>query len=261
MRENTLKRIWGNGGVTFGVSLSIPSAYSAEVLAHQGWDDLMIDMQHGNIDYAAAVAMLTAISTTPTIPLVRVPWRDPAIIMRMLDAGSYGIICPMVNTREDAEQFVASCRYAPTGQRSLGPVRAGLYGGKDYVEHANETVLAIAMIETAEAVENLDDILETPGLDAVYIGPSDLAMSLGRPPGPDQQDPTVFEAIKTVASRARQHDVVAGIFNRTPAYTKQTIELGFQFITIRTDIEMMTRENSAALSSVRDLTARTSPRE
>lgn len=256
MRENTLKRIWASGGVTFGVSLSIPSAYSTEVLAHQGWDDLMIDMQHGNIDYATACSMLTAMSTTSTIPLVRVPWRDPAIIMRMLDAGSYGIICPMVNSREDAEHFVAACRYPPAGQRSFGPVRAGLYGGQDYVEQANETVLTIAMIETGEALDNLDDILSTPSLDAVYIGPSDLAMSLGRPPGPDQEESTVFEAIKTVATKARQHDVVAGIFNRTPAYTKQTIELGFQFITIRTDIDMMAQESSAALSSVRDLMAR-----
>ena len=128
--------------------------------------------------------MLQGICTTEVTPIARVPWNDPALIMKMLDAGAYGIICPMINTRAEAERFVGACRYAPVGYRSSGPIRAALWAGDDYHAKANDTVLTFAMIETAEAVRNLDEILTTPGLDAVYIGPVGSVAHPRRQAGP-----------------------------------------------------------------------------
>jgi hypothetical protein len=124
MRENTLKAIWARGEAVVNGWLSIPSSFSAEVMAHQGFDSLTVDMQHGVIDYQTAVTLLQAISTTPTIPLARVAWNDPALLMKILDAGVYGVICPMISTREQAESLVQACKYPPHGYRSWGPVRA-----------------------------------------------------------------------------------------------------------------------------------------
>ena len=128
--------------------LHIPNSFSTEVMAHAGWDSLTIDMQHGPPEYHAALPMLQAISTTETVPLARVPWNEPGLIMRMLDAGCYGVICPMINTREQAEAFVGACRYPPEGYRSFGPYRARLYAGADYPQYANEEIVTMAMIET-----------------------------------------------------------------------------------------------------------------
>lgn len=131
MRENRLRTLWKNDQVAVNGWLAIANSFSAETMAHQGWDTLTIDLQHGVIDYQAMVGMLQAISTTATVPIVRVPWLEPGIIMKTLDAGAYGVICPMVNTREEAQRFVAYTSYAPKGTRSFGPVRALLYGGAD----------------------------------------------------------------------------------------------------------------------------------
>ncbi|RMF77330.1 MAG: 2,4-dihydroxyhept-2-ene-1,7-dioic acid aldolase, partial [Chloroflexi bacterium] len=140
MRENTVKTLWQNGEAAINGWLHIPSTWSAEVMAHQGWDSLTIDMQHGMTGYQTALYMLQALSTTDVVPLVRVTWNEPGLIGRMLDAGAYGVICPMVNTREQCEAFVGACRYHPMGYRSLGPTRAKLYAGDDYAAHANETI-------------------------------------------------------------------------------------------------------------------------
>jgi len=205
--------------------LAIPNVFSAETMAHAGWDSLTIDMQHGIVDYQAAVAMLTAISTTDTMPLVRVPWLDPGIIMKMLDAGAWGVICPMVNTREDAERLVAAVRYPPRGTRSFGPIRALLYAGADYPVHANDSVIALAMIETRQALDNLDAILSVEGLDAVYIGPADLSLALGCTPRFDQDEKPVVEAIDLILAKALERGVVPCIHNGTPDYALSMIAL------------------------------------
>src|SRR5215207_2890752 len=177
MRPNALRSLWQSGGSAVNGWIAIPNSFSAETMAHQGWDSLTIDLQHGVIDYAAMVTMLQAISTTPTVPVVRVPWLEPGIIMQTLDAGAYGLICPMVNSRDDAARLVSYSRYAPQGARSFGPIRASLYGGADYPEHANDTVVVFAMIETRSALDQLDAILSVEGLDAIYVGPSDLSLA------------------------------------------------------------------------------------
>jgi 4-hydroxy-2-oxoheptanedioate aldolase len=239
MRENRMRRLWAEDRPVINGWLAIPSAFSAESMAHAGWDSLTIDMQHGVVDYQAAVTMLAAISTTETVPMVRVPWLDPGIIMKMLDAGVYGVICPMVNTREDAEKLVAATRYPPRGNRSFGPIRALLYAGADYAKHANDEVAAFAMIETRQALDNLDDILSVDGLDAIYVGPADLSLALGCTPKFDQDEKPVVEAIDHILAKAREHGVVAGIHNGTAEYALRMVEKGFRFVTVASDARLM----------------------
>jgi 4-hydroxy-2-oxoheptanedioate aldolase len=239
MRENKLRSIWKAGGHAVNGWLAIPSSYSAEAMAHQGWDALTIDLQHGMVDYQAMIPMLQAISTTATVPVVRVPWLEPGILMKTLDAGAYGVICPMVNTREDSQRLVACTRYAPRGMRSFGPVRALLYGGADYPQHADDTIVSFAMIETAQALDNLEAILSVEGLDAIYIGPSDLSLALGCPPAFDDVAPPVAQAIDHVLERARAHGVVAGIHNGTPEAALARAAKGFQFVTVSSDARLM----------------------
>ena len=251
MRENRLRRLWREGGAAVNGWLAIPSSVSAEAMAHQGWDSLTIDMQHGLVDYTNAVPMLQGISTTETVPLVRVPWLEPGIIMKSLDAGAYGIICPMVNTREDAERFVGACRYAPQGYRSFGPTRALLYAGADYQVHANETVLAFAMIETAQALENLEAIVSTPGLDGVYIGPADLALSLGHAPKFDHTEPELLEPIERIMTAAKARGLVPGIHCGSAAYARRMIDLGFQLVTLLSDQRLLTAAAKAIVEETR----------
>ena len=251
MRENRLRTLWKSGGAAVNGWLTIPSSFAAETMAHQGWDTLTIDMQHGMIDDAALVPMLQAISTTDTVPIVRVPWLEPGILMRALDAGAYGVICPMVNTREDAQKLVAYTHYPPRGTRSFGPLRAVLYAGLDYVQHANDTIAVFAMIETAEALDNLDDILSVEGLDAIYIGPSDLSLALGCKPTFDDLEPKAFEAVEHILARAKVHGVVAGIHNGTPEAALKRITRGFQFVTISSDVRLMADGAQQVISAMR----------
>lgn len=239
MRENKLKRLWAKGGKTVNGWLAIPSGFSAEVMAHQGFESITVDMQHGVVDYQAAIPMLQALSTTDTVPLVRVPWNEPGIIMKMLDAGAYGIICPMINSRAEAEAFVSACRYPPLGARSFGPIRAMIYGGADYPKHANDEILTLAMIETKEAVAALDSILEVEGLDGVYVGPADLSNSMGHTPKFDQEEKPVLEAIELIAKTVKKHKKVAGIHCGSPSYIKRMWEMGYDYCTLLSDARMM----------------------
>lgn len=251
MRTNRLRTLWQNDQAAINGWLAIPNSFSAETMAHQGWDTLTIDMQHGVIDYAQMVTMLQAISTTPTVPVVRVPWLEPGIIMKSLDAGAYGVICPMVNTREDAQKLVAYSNYAPKGTRSFGPVRALLYGGPDYPQHANDTVVAFAMIETAQALDNLDSILSVEGLEAIYIGPSDLSLSLGCRPVFDDVDPKAAEAIDHIIERCKAHGVQAGIHNGRPDVATARIAKGYRFVTIGSDARLMAAGSQEVLGAMR----------
>lgn len=251
MRPNRLREIWKSGGAAVNGWLAIPNGFAAETMAHQGWDSLTIDLQHGVVDYQAMVGMLQAISTTDTVPVVRVPWLEAGALMKALDAGAYGVICPMINTREDAQKLVAWTHYAPQGTRSFGPVRALLYGGADYPQHANETIVTFAMIETARALDNLDDILSVEGLDAIYIGPSDLSLALGCRPVFDDVDPKAQQAIDHVLDRAKAHGVVAGIHNGHANGALARIAKGFQFTTVSSDARLMAAGAQQALAAMR----------
>lgn len=250
MRPNRIRTVWDKGGVAVNVFLGIPDSFAAEIVSSLPWDGVTIDMQHGVVGYQAAVHMMQGISRYEPAPMVRVPWNDPAIVMKSLDAGAYGIICPMINTRAECEQFVGACRYAPAGYRSTGPVRAAYYAGTDYHGNADATILTFAMIETQQAVDNLDEICGVPGLDAVYIGPSDLSVSIGGPPGGDQRDPQVMERIDAILERAQKHGVKAGIHTLSTAYANEMIDKGFDLVTLSSDFRHMMASASAMLSDV-----------
>ena len=251
MRENRLRSLWKSGGAAINGWLAIPHSFSAETMAHQGWDSLTIDLQHGMIDYQAMVPMLQAISTTDTVPGVRVPWLEPGILMKTLDAGAYGVICPMINTREDAQKLVAWTHYAPRGTRSFGPIRAALYGGPDYAQKADETIVAFAMIETAQALDNLDAILSVDGLDAIYIGPSDLSLALGCRPVFDDVDAPVAQAIEHILERASAHGVKAVIHCVDPKVARARAAKGFRFVTVGSDVRLMALGAQQAVAAVR----------
>jgi 4-hydroxy-2-oxoheptanedioate aldolase len=251
VRENTLREIWKQGGTVINGWLGIPSSVSAENMAQADWDSLTVDLQHGMVDYQAAVPMMQAICTKPIIPLARVPWMEPGIIMKLLDAGAYGIICPMINTRAECEAFVGACRYAPAGYRSFGPVRATWYAGADYWKHANETVITMAMIETTTAVENLDEILSVPGLDSIYVGPSDLSITLGCKPGFPPEAKAV-EVIKVIAEAAKRHGIYAGIHCGAGDMAKEMISYGYQFVTLLADNAFLAGAAKAAVAEMRE---------
>ena len=189
MRPNKIKQMWRDKKCPTLGWLSVSHGFTAEVMARQGFDALCVDMQHGTTDMANLWPMLQAVSQTDTVPVVRVPWNDPATIMKALDFGAYGIIVPLINTAADAAKAVAACRYPPVGMRSSGPVRAIHYAGADYVANADNEIVLMAMIETKEGLANLDAICATKGLDAVYIGPADLSFALGMAPRGDNPDP------------------------------------------------------------------------
>jgi len=235
MRMNAVKRLWREGKPAVGGWLSIPHCFSAEVMAHTGVDWLCIDMQHGCIDYSDVVPMLTAISTTAVTPFVRVPWNEPAMIMKVLDAGAYGVIVPMVSNRAEAERAVAACRYPPTGMRSNGPNRALLYGGADYQKYADREMACVVMIETPEGIEKMDEIISTPGLDAAYIGPTDLALALGLPPVMDNDDPKHVATVNRMLETCKRHKVVAGIHTASSRFTQRYIDQGFQMVMLVAD--------------------------
>ncbi len=239
MRPNGLKKLLAEGKTAINGWVSIPSPFAAEIYAAQGFESVTIDMQHGNVDINDVVPLLQAISLSGATPMARVPWNNPADIMRVLDCGAYGIICPMINTRKEAEALVQAGRYAPMGARSIGPFRAAHYGGADYPQHANTEVLLLAMIETTEAIKNLDEILSVKGLDGVYVGPGDLSMTMGHPASLDPTDPKILAAMAEIAKKTRAAGKIAGVHSDTPKTFAKRYAEGYQFCTLLNDIRVM----------------------
>jgi 4-hydroxy-2-oxoheptanedioate aldolase len=252
MRANRMREIWRSGTAVINGWCSLPDSFSAEIMAHMGWDSIVVDMQHGLIDYQVMVSMLQAISTTAVTPLVRVPWNDPASVMKALDAGAYGIICPMINSRAECEAFVGACRYAPRGYRSSGPVRAALYGGPDYHAKADDEIVALAMIETRQAMDNLDAIASTPGLDALYVGPSDLSISLGHGPGQDRTEDYMMAALRKILDAAKKNGIKACMHTGSTDYAKKMIAMGFDFVTVMNDMRLLIAAGQQAVKQMRE---------
>lgn len=251
MRQNTVKARWREGRPTFGAWLSIPSAFTAEVVAHQGYDFACIDLQHGLIDFQVAVTMLQAISATDTIPFARVPSNDFAAINRVLDAGALGVIVPMVNSVEEARHAVSACRYPPDGARSFGPARGALYGGPDYFQHANAEIACVPMIETRQAVERLEEILAVPGIDAIYVGPNDLSLTLGQGPGLDNDG--AFEAARLAIAKACAARGVAAGIHASAALAAKHLAAGYRLITVASDVGALASGTRRDLATARDL--------
>jgi 4-hydroxy-2-oxoheptanedioate aldolase len=250
MRTNALKKKIADGVRCVGGWAAIPSAFATEIYAAQGWDYVTLDMQHGSLDLNDVVPMLQAINAgSDATPMARVPWNDPAYIMRVLDAGAYGIICPMINTRAEAEALVRAGRYPPLGERSFGPFRASQYGGADYWQHANEEVLLFAMIETRQAVSNLPEILSVKGLNGVYIGPSDLSLSMDKTPTLDPSDETVLKAMSIILKETRERCLIAGVHTDGPKTAARRFTEGFQMCTLLNDVRLLA---AAAANMVRE---------
>ena len=254
MRKNKLKQMFKEGKPIINGWLQIPSAFSAEVMAHQGWDSCTIDMQHGVVDYPNALNMLQSISTTHTTPLARVNWNEPGQIMKILDAGCYGVICPMVSNRKEAENFIQACLYPPKGYRSFGPIRGLLYGGSDYSKHADEEILKLAMIETKEALEKLDEILDTPNLDGIYIGPADLSLAIGEEPGFDKaEDTKAYNEILRILESAKKRNLLTGIHNGSAEYAQKMISKGFNLVTVGSDQRFMSSGAKNAIEKIKGI--------
>jgi 4-hydroxy-2-oxoheptanedioate aldolase len=252
MRPNTVKEKWARGEVAIGGWCSINSSFSAEVMAYQGFDWLCVDTQHGATDYSTALTMLQAISNTPTMPFARVPWNEPSIIMKFLDAGAYGIIVPMIETKEDAEKAVWAMRYPPQGMRSSGPFRAAFYGGAGYQDEANDQLVLAVMIETPKALENLDEIAGVPGIDALYIGPSDLSQALGLGPRYNADNPLHAETVLKIRDAALRHGKIPGVHTNGAVLTNRYIRDGFKMVMLTADTACMASAAKGELDAIQD---------
>jgi len=250
---NKLKALWKEGQAAVNGWLAIPSGFSAEVMAQAGWDSVTVDLQHGVQDYLSMVHCFQAMQSHPVLPMVRVPWNEPGIIGKVLDGGAYGVICPMVNTKAEAEAFVSYCRYPPAGKRSNGPIRAAMYGeASSYQATANDEILCIPMIETQEAIDNLEAILDVPGIDAVYIGPSDLGFSMGLPPILDREEPKIMAIYDKILAETKKRGITAGLHNGTPGYAAKMIRKGFRLVTIANDSGLMLTAARNAVRTTRE---------
>jgi 4-hydroxy-2-oxoheptanedioate aldolase len=256
MIKNNLKQLWQNGRPSINGWLSIGNPFTAEIMAAQGYDSVTIDIQHGALDYSSVLPMFQAMRASGVVPMARVPWLEPGIIMKALDAGALGIICPMINNAAEAATFVSYMRYPPHGQRSFGPTRANIaYGG--YGVEANEQVLAFAMIETAQGIANLDAIAATPGLDGIYVGPADLTLGTqeGRlPPAFDREEPEMIALIQQIVAACKANGIRAALHCGTPDYAARAIKWGYDMTTVSGDSRLMAAAASASVAKFRDLT-------
>ncbi len=248
-----LRTMWDDGRTAIGAWLLLREPLLAEEASKAGYDWVCIDLQHGMVGFEHLDAMLAATSLGTAAPLVRVPWNDTWMINRALDAGALGVIVPMVNTAEEAARAVAACRYAPAGHRSIGPTAAGVRHGAGYVADANADVLCIVMIETAQAVDNIDAIVAVPGVDAVYIGPSDLSLTLGIEPRMDQTAPSFRDALATVAAACTRAGVVAGV-HADASLVGERHAAGFRMINAGFDLRPVSVALHADLATARAAT-------
>lgn len=244
-----LKARWAKDEVTLGAWCMIPEPLTAEALGRAGFDWVLVDMQHGCMDYETALNMIRAVDTTTSaIPIVRVPWNDPGIIGRSLDAGALGIVIPMIQTPDDAKRAVDACLYPPKGRRSFGPVRVGMRDGPGYFMEANDRIAVIPMIETPEALANVEEIAAVPGVDALFVGPFDLSIALGLPPGDNDGKPAFDAAITKVSAAARSANIATAVLSNAQVAPLR-IEQGFRMISTTTDI------NALSMAARRDLDA------
>ena len=257
---NNIKKLLAAGKPVMNGWLIIPSGFSAELMAQCGYDSITVDLQHGVQDYQSMVQCFQAMQAHPVTPLVRVPWNEPGILGKVLDGGALGVICPMINTRKDAEAFVSACKYPPLGSRSNGPVRASLYGPPgSYQATANEETLCIPLIETKTAIENLDAILDVEGLAGVYIGPSDLCFTYGLPPELDVELPEILKIYDELIEKCAKRNIFAGIHCGSVAYATRAIGMGFRMTTVLNDGRMMAAYAKAVVAQVEEMPQRHGP--
>lgn len=245
-----LRDCWAEGRTAFGLWFSTDAPSAAEALAGLDFDYVVIDLQHGLMEVAGAISMMRAMVRTEATLLCRVPTNEPGIIGRVLDAGATGVIVPMVNDASDAEAAVRAAMYAPRGDRSYGPTRARLIGSSADVDEANRSTVVIPMIETAEAVGNVAAIAAVDGIDALYVGPSDLSVTLGLAPANDQDDPRFAAALSSVLDAARLADIAPAIHADAQLAAFRS-DQGFAMVTVVTDTQAVVAGATQALASAR----------
>lgn len=248
MRPNPMRQRFEEGAVALGGWLSMPSSISAEVMAGTGLDYACIDMQHGLVGYPDIIPMLQAIRTGTATPVLRVPENQNGYIGKALDAGAMGVIVPMVNSRAECEAAMRAARYAPQGGRSYGPSRVAAVEGPDYWERANSDVALIPMIETVEALSNIDEILSVSGVEAIYVGPADLSISLGNAPGSNEEN--FLDVLDQIVAACVRHDVVPGI-HATATTARDRMDRGFRMVTITSDLVALRAKLQADVDMVR----------
>jgi len=231
----TVTRAGLAGGATaIGYWTFFREPLAAQLASQSGYDFVCVDHQHGAGDFAAATRMIDAVVMGGATPIARAPSADPAALGALLDAGALGVIIPMVNTAEEAAAAVQACRYPPAGERSMGAIAATVHHGDDYFYEANDTILVIPMIETATAVDRVFDIARTEGIDGLFVGPSDLGASLGRPPALDDPASDFQSALGRVVDACRGCGIAAGIYG-SAELLRQRIDQGFRMISVSTD--------------------------
>ncbi len=245
-----LKQRWQRDEITLGAWCMLPSSLTAEILAKGGFDWALVDMQHGCMGYETAVEMIRAIDLAGITPIVRVPWNEPGIIGRMLDAGAMGIVAPMINSVDEARRLVEASLYPPHGRRSLGPVRVGARDGMGYVAGANGRIAVIPMIETVEALACVEDIAAVPGVDALFVGPFDLSFSLGLPPGDNDGKPAFDAAITRINAAARARGIATAVLSN-PMVAPLRAAQGFRMISVLTDNVALASAAQASLATTR----------
>jgi 4-hydroxy-2-oxoheptanedioate aldolase len=247
MSEGSVRERWKGRDLTVGYLCAVPNAFTAELVAQVGFDFLIIDQQHGLIGYAATVAMLQAVARTDVCALVRVRSHDPALIGAALDAGAAGIIVPLVDSAADARSAVTACRYPPEGRRSYGASRAALVNPGS-CEKTNSDVLCFVMVETTTALDAVDEIAGSPGVDGVFVGWGDLALSMGLPPTMDHA--RIRSALQRVSEACRHHGVVTAI-GASADRAARLIELGYTMISVGSDHLALRQAAAAALAQTR----------
>lgn len=254
MADIVLKPRFDNGDTLYAAWHSFAAPQVAVALARDGWDAVVIDMQHGQSDFADMADAVAGVAAAGAAPVVRVGIGDEVLLGRAPDAGAVGVICPMINSGQEAAAFARSCKYPPLGQRSFAGVRAldvHRMSGPDYLKAANDLVLTFAMVETAQALKHIDSIASTPGIDAVFVGPNDLSVSLSDGGAVDPTLPKVEQALRLVLRKCAAHKVVAGAFANTPEIARTYREMGFSFIAVASDATYLSAGSRAILKAAK----------
>ncbi len=254
MRANTVRQKIRSGQNSFGLFMGMGSTLTAELLAHAGCEWLVVEMEHNGLDMAEVEQILMAMNGTDAVPMVRIPSADPVFIQRSLDIGALGIAVPMVKTAAEAEAIVQASRYPPHGRRSFGPLRASHYtiDYEDYFDKANDNILILLILETAEAVENLEEIANVPGIDVLYIGAFDLCLSLGLNPF-DMPLPEIDRVIEHAQRVAERCDVALGIGSGSPEELRLRAAQGFTFLGYGPDYQLLLGTLRPGLEAYRQL--------
>ena len=256
MGPDPVRARWAAGETAFAAWLTLESPAAAAAVASAGFDAVVVDLQHGHATLADLPGLSATLQGPPAVPFVRSAWNHPADLMRSLDLGFRGVICPMVGSRAEAEALVAACRYPPVGTRSYGPIHGAFGRGRDHMRAAEVATLLFAMIETAEGFANLHEIAATPGLDGLFVGPADLSLGMGLDTFADLTDPALLDALDSVIAASVGHDLVPGIHAPSPPDAATMARRGFRFVSCAVDEDLLRDAAGAALRDTRGAATR-----